>query len=259
MEFNVDISKFKDYSKTLKQIKRSALPNAVRGTLNNAVHDVKTSTMPKSAKVAFQKRDKNFFKANSRFEGAKGWDISSMVATVGFTNDKLKGDNNYAVEDLEQQEHGGKIKNKSFIPMRTARTSRSDSKKVKSKLRLANNINQKQITGMSNQIKKRVSGKQRFVRAAIYSVMHGDGLVMGHKTSKGGFTIWSIDSIRFNKKQGIKIKSTPIYNYKRKRSININRPTKFMSKAANLSAKKMNADFVREAERQITKAIAKNK
>jgi hypothetical protein len=85
--------------------------------LNKAAFDVKQNTMLKSAEASFVKRQPNFFKANSRVEMASGWDLDKMQATVGFNSSGLKGgSNNHAVEDLEQQERGGTIKSRSFIP-----------------------------------------------------------------------------------------------------------------------------------------------
>lgn len=109
------------FTKNLDKMHRSALPVAIRGTLNDAVYDVKTNTMPKKA-MEFKKRSPNFFKANSKFEKATGFNVNTMQATVGFYENKLAHQNtNYAVKDLEQQEHGGNIAKKTMIAMRTAR------------------------------------------------------------------------------------------------------------------------------------------
>ncbi|HLF67443.1 MAG TPA: hypothetical protein VI522_07470, partial [Gammaproteobacteria bacterium] len=122
MQLNINTDAAVKFTNTLEKLHRSALPVAIRSALNDAVFDVKTKTMPRSADETFEKRQPNFFKANSKFESAKGFDVNTMKATIGFISDKLKGDSNYAVKDLEEQEHGGAIDKKSFIANKEART-----------------------------------------------------------------------------------------------------------------------------------------
>jgi hypothetical protein len=73
-----------------------------------------------SADKHFEKRSPNFFRANSKVEKATGWDVKSMRATVGFVSHNLKY-NNEAVRELEQQEHGGSIDHRTFVPLDDAR------------------------------------------------------------------------------------------------------------------------------------------
>src|SRR5690606_16933932 len=92
--------------------------------LTKTARHVKDVTMPKTSKV-FVRRAPNFFKANSKWERAEGFDIKKMKATVGFYSNRLvKQATNYAVRDLEQQEKGGNIRGRAFIAMRQARTGR---------------------------------------------------------------------------------------------------------------------------------------
>ena len=112
--FSIDTKASKDFAAKLQQMKASAFPNAVRETLSKAALNVKQKTMPISAKKAFTERQKNFFKANSKVDFAKGKDIKTMQSEVGFISEKLKGNSNYAVKDLEAQENGGQITNRSF-------------------------------------------------------------------------------------------------------------------------------------------------
>jgi hypothetical protein len=218
--------------------------------LNAAAFDVKKNTLPEQSQKAFVNRSKNFFKAFSVVDKADGWNIESMQATVGMTPKGLSGSNNYAVEDLEQQEHGGKITNKTFIPMKTARTGKSDSKVVSSQNRISN---LGRITQMDRRSAK--SRQQQFIRAAIYAKTKGDGLVLGLPTKSGGNTLWRIDSIKSNvKSKRLQIKSTPIYNVKGGRSVKVEGKG-FMEKAATDSAKIMPQVFKKEAERQFKKFL----
>jgi hypothetical protein len=252
MEYSIDMSAVNDYAKRLERLHRSALPSVVRATLNNAVYDVKTNTMPKSAKKHFKERDKNFFKVNSRFDKATGWNISSMKAVVGFVP---RGDTNKAVEDLEKQEHGGKITNKAFIAMKSARTGNSPLRKTRSNARIST-LRDKAITKTNSSGGH--SKKQQFIRAAFYSMQHGNGLVLGGKTSKGGRTLFKIHSISSTTKSKgarLKIKAQALYNVKKGRAVSITSPTHFMERATEKSALKMPLDFKREAERQFKKYL----
>lgn len=227
-----------DYVKKLGKLHRSALPTAVRATLNNAAFDVKKNTMPASAKDEFTQRSPNFFKANSRVQQANGWNIDGMKSVVGFV--PLSGTNK-AVDDLEQQEHGGKIKGRSFIAMRTGRVSKSTSKNVQKKNRISTikNIVKAQDSRGSN-------SRQKFVKAVIHAGVGGFVL------SERG-VLWKINSIT-NKNNRTFFKATPIQSFKKGRDISV-KATHFMQQSAEKSAKKMPLDFKREAERQFKKYL----
>ena len=112
MKFNVDTNEVIVFTNKLEKLSKSAFPNAVRGTLNGLGFDVKKNTMPEVAEKTFVTRRKNFLKASSRVEMARGFSLNSMETKVGFV--PFKGPNE-AVQDLEQQEHGGKIGGRSLL------------------------------------------------------------------------------------------------------------------------------------------------
>lgn len=215
-------------------MKRSALPNAIRNTLNKAAFDVKQRTMPKTAAENFEKRQPNFFKANSRVQMAKGFDINSMQSAVGFTGTNLKGQNNFAVKDLEQQEYGGSIQKKAFIPMQTARSG-GNSRPVRPSNRLSvitNIVNSNTTPGKNK--------KQQFLNA-VKKAGPG-GYVIGNKTKK---VLWRVESI----KKG-KIKMKPLYSYEQNRSVSV-KGTGFMRSASMQSGKRIEDFYIAEAKRQI--------
>ncbi|KKN42121.1 hypothetical protein LCGC14_0716250, partial [marine sediment metagenome] len=72
---NVNTDEVVRYSNKLEKLHRSAFPIAIRGTLNNAAFDVKQKTMPVSAEKEFVNRQPNFFKANSKVNMAKGFNV----------------------------------------------------------------------------------------------------------------------------------------------------------------------------------------
>jgi len=252
MKIKVDVTEIDDYAKKLSRLHRKHLPSAVRATLSGAAFEVKKNTLIKSTQRKFTNREKNFFKANSKVIPATGFNIDTMQSVVGMVENKLKGGNNFAVKDLEKQEAGGIISNKAFIPMRTARVSKSDRKKVRSANRLSD-LKGRRITPVNKSSGK--TKKQQFIRAAMYSIQHGDGYVLGHRTAGGGRTLWKINSISQNaRNRSLKINAVPLYNVLKGRTVRV-KPTNYMAVAAEMATKKIPAIWEKEAKFQINKAM----
>lgn len=240
MIININTDAVVKYTAKLEKLHRSALPVAVRNTLNSAAFDVKKTTMPKKAEATFQNREKNFFKANSRVDMAKGFDMKTMQATVGFTENGLKGGSNFAVKDLEQQEYGGAIKSKSFIPMDPARGG-NKTRPVRPGNRLST------VNKIANSAKGKVKGRnkqERFIKSAVYAGV--GGYVIGNFDKQ---KLFRINSIR-KKKGNTIIKKTPIYSFEENRSVRV-KATGFMREATIESASKMESVYIKEAEKQI--------
>lgn len=237
---NINADAVVAHTNRLEKMHRSALPSAVRGALNGAAFDVKKNTMPKSAADAFENRSPNFFKANSRVEMARGFDIRSMKATVGFTESGLSGSNNYAVKDLEQQEYGGTIKRRALIPTDTARGG-SNNKLVRPANRLSN-INNVVVASRA----RGKSDREKFVKAAVFAGR--GGYVMGE--FRGQQILWRINSLERKDRKVWRFKLTPLYSYEQGRNVRV-KPTGFMQKASLKSAEKIEEIFIKEAERQI--------
>lgn len=248
MEFNINTDAVVSFTNTLEKMGKTMLPDVIRGTLNDAVYDVKTKTMPAASGV-FIHRSKNFFKANSKFEKATGNNIGGMRATVGFFSNNLIGSSNYAVRDLQQQEKGGTIEGRSFIPLDSARTSGSHTKMVRPNARL-NAI--KRIVKAKNQ--KGKTKAEKFVNAVLKA---GTGGFVLSSNSNGDNILWRVDALKSNvKRKKFEPKLTALYDYSKDRSIKIKRPTHFMQKATIMSAKKLDGFFLVRANRKI-KSLAK--
>lgn len=237
MQLNIDNNAVREFTNTLEKMHRSALPSAIRGTLNKAVFYTKGTSLQKSADASFEKRQPNFFRANSRFENATGFNVSTMKATIGMTETSLKGQHNYAVQDLEEQERGGVIHRKSFIPLPAARIGKSNQKNVRANARLSSIkkiIDAKKTTGKSS--------RQKFVNAILDA--GAGGFVLS------GNILWRINS---TKKSGRFFKDkTAVYTFKRGRSVRVS-GTGFMQKASLESAGRMEGFYQAEAKRQIDK------
>lgn len=242
MILNINSSAVVVFTNKLEKLHKSALPVAIRTALNSAAFDVKQHTMPKSAQ-RFVQRQPNFFKANSRVEMAKGWDINTMQAAVGFISDYLKiNSTNFAVKDLEQQEYGGQINAKAFIPLDAARSGGSSARPVRPKNRLTEIENIQNANRISFGPGRSI--KARFVRAAMKA--GAGGVVLGNL---GKEILWRIDSISRDN-SGVNIKKTAIYTHKEGRSVHVPE-TGFMRWASFESANKLEQFYIIEAQKQI--------
>lgn len=243
MILNVNTAAVEKFTKSLEGMRKSALPVAIRTTLNSAAFDVKKTSMPQSAKKSFVERKANFFKANSRVDMAIGFNIAQMKSVAGF----IPG--NKAVEELQQQEEGGEIPDRSFIPMDTARTGGSNKRMIRANARIAALKGKKVIDADKVSAK---TAKQKFVRAAIKAYEH-NLLVLGNKNDNGKRTLSRINNIRFNKKRRkININRTPLYTYQKGKVVKV-KATNFMKRAAHESGLKLPEFFIKAAERQIAK------
>lgn len=240
MQLNVNTTAVIEYSKKLDQMHKSALPFSIRGALNKAAFDVKQSTMPTTTSQFFRNRSKNFFKANSKVNMASGFNLSSMQSEVGFTKTGLNGENNYAVDDLEQQERGGSIQKKGFIPLHTARGG-SPTSLVKPNNRLSKIKN---IVRAKNA--KGVNDKQRFVKS-VYHAGKGGYVLAKYKNKE---ILWRVNSVNRTKSGAFKL--TPLYTFKSGRKVSV-RGREFMQKASIQSGSKMEQFYIQEANRQLSK------
>ena len=224
------------FSDKLDKLHRSGLPVAVRTALNSAAFDVKKTTMPLSANTSFEQRKKNFFKATSRVDMAKGFNLASMKSIVGFRG----GEQNQAVRNLERQERGGAIGGRNFIPIDSARTGGSHSKGVRK---------QNRINDIRNIVDARKSAgankRQRFVKAAIHAGEGGTVLA----EHKGKMILWRVNSIKGRGQNRFKL--TALYSYKVGRAAKIKKATHFMQKASTASGKKLEMFYIIEAKKQI--------
>lgn len=255
MKFNINSNEVVKHTARLEKLHRSALPVAIRETLNNAAFDVKKNTMPKTAKE-FKKRQPNFFKANSKVEKANGFDTKSMKAVVGFFENNLVG-KNYAVKDLEQQENGGTINHKSFIAQKQAR---KNGKMVMVNYRM-NSFRGKQFikpssVSVNGKTKERIqikSLKQQFIRAAIYAETKfgKDAYVLGGRNTNGNRTLSKILSIRKGR-YGLEINRTPLYSVKKGRFVAV-KATNFMKRASLETGLSINSFFAENARKQFIK------
>jgi hypothetical protein len=239
MEFNVNTDAVVKFTNKLEKLHKSAFPVAVRVSLNSVAFDVKQRTLLKVSKFEFTNRSPNFFKANSRVEKANGFDLKSMKATIGFNH--IQKNASQAVDDLEQQEHGGSIGGRSFIPLNTSRVASSQKKAVRTKNRVSevqSIVNARKMSGSNK--------KQKFMKAVAKAGV--GGFVLSELKIKGHRFVWRVNSL--NRTSDGKLKLTGIFIYKKARKVDVD-SQKFMQKASYLSHKRLEEFYIIEAEKQI--------
>jgi len=244
---NIDASAVVEFTQTLRQMHRSAIPNAIRDTLNNAAFDVKTRTMPDESNIFFH-RKKNFFKANSKVEQAKGWEVDAMRATVGFVENN--GTQQQAVEDMQQQDAGGSIGGRTFIPLDAARVGGSHGGNV----RAANRISQIRSNIVDAKNAKGANNKQRFIKSAIHAGK--GGVVIGNTIRKGKRMMMRINSVHRLDDGNTVVNSTPLYSVQAGRHVHP-KATHFMRKASLLSGAKIEGFYIKNAEKQMARLAKK--
>lgn len=249
----------------LEKISRSALPIAIRGALNQTVKNIKQNTMPASARDKFNQRQKNFFTANSKFEYAKGFKINDMKAMVGFYENKLSNaTTNFAIKDLEEQEHGGNIRGKTFIPMHAARVGGVGN--VKKNVRLSeihkNIIDATRVRSISGHSAKKLLKSvktQKIIRAAFKAkqVYGNNAFILGNVNAAGKQTLFKVGEISTNiVTRKLNVHLIPLYNVETGRSVRV-KATSFMKNASLLSAKKMEYSYMNLAQKQLQKYYGK--
>jgi hypothetical protein len=233
----IDSNELIKATRKLELLNRSAFPVAVRGTLNSAAYEMKQQTIDITTRENFTIRKATFFKANSKVVQATGFDVNQMQATVGFTG------NSQAVEDLQQQETGGTILGRAFIPLNTARTGNSNTKLVRS----SNRIKGIRIIDAR---KNKGNAAQQFIQAAKRANV-GDFILANYQDRT---ILWRLNSLNRNSDGSFKL--TGIYSYDKGRSAKIDKATHFMQKATLLVQPKIADMYLQQAERQFAKALS---
>jgi hypothetical protein len=250
MRLNINTDEAVVFTNKLEQLASHALPTAIRGTLNDTAFKMKTSTMPKKAKAMFEERQPNFFKANSRVEVATGMDIKTMASTVGFISSGLHNSStNYAVKDLEQQEHAGIIKGRSFKPLAAAR--RGGTGNVRANARISQLLKAGNIIDARDS-RTTGSGKngkmQQFIKASVHAGVGGYVL--------GGSLLWKVTRLRRLGGGTTVFKKQKLYSFKKDGTAKV-RARGFMRASALEVQKEMEFFYKLQANRQIRKALGK--
>lgn len=237
MQLDINTDEIVIHANRLEKMSRTALPNAIRGTLNSLAFDVKKNTMPEQSQKEFDVRKKTFFKSNSTVDMARGSNVYSMKSTIGFVA-KSKGSEE-AINNLEAQERGGRIDDRQFIPTEEARTSKSMSRTVARRNQLRN------IKGVAkvSQAKGKTQG-QKFIKTVVHV---GKGGVLMTENS-----LIRVKSIKRLKSGQWKFKLRKIYDVEKGRDVRVH-ATHFMEKATKKTMRKEVDLFEKQANRELKK------
>lgn len=234
-----------ELTKKLNNISKSALPIAVRNTLNNAAFDDKKNSLQKSARKNFPgMKSPQFFKTFSRVEKATGLDIKKMQSVMGITDLGKRSARN-AVENLKKQEFGGIIED-GFSYLKEARGG-----KLSGKVRRENYYDKGSvISGRSKAGRNKGTNKSKFVARAFRAKKWNRPMFFN--SMRGNFLVKV--SVAKKTKKGIKLKFKFLMKERASKPSKI-KGTSFIKEAAQDTSKKIPALFQVEAEKQFNKAL----
>lgn len=241
----------------LQKLNRSAFPVAVRQALDSTAFEMKKKEIERSANKRFQKRHPgNIYRRFTRVKKAQGFDVSKMEASAGWTDFP----NSDFAENQKAQQHGGKIDGRTFIPTNEAR---SGSGQVKARFRLSRLKNQRIIDAKKVDSRKGKGGsraklhnrKQKFVVSAIAAKQQfgTSAFVISQFEKNGSRMLHHINTAR-PKRNGLTLKTTPIYSVRSGRKVSIKR-TNYMFEAGEKSAQQMDKFFEKSGKRQFKKVL----
>lgn len=246
IELDINTDAMVVYSRKLEQLSRSALPVAVRMTLNDAAFDVKQKTLQESAKKNFIQRAPTFFKVFSGVNKASGFNINSMKAEVGMTANGNQTAQT-AVAHMQQQEIGGAIKD--GLDYLKAARSGSNRRRVKK----GNYFDKSNLVRGAFK-RPNASAKSRFVAAAIVALQTGKLMKFKSAAGKTLFArVISMSSSLSKKKFGrLQIKTQILYEDRQ--TVHI-KATHFSREAAMITQKKMPDMYYKNAKKQFERAL----
>jgi len=246
MILNINDTEVVAFTRKLEKMHRKHLPSAVRNTLNDvALNGTKKNSLLKTTSKKFTQRQKNFFRVGSNVDFAKGWQISNMKSVVGMSDKRVTG--SQAIDDLREQEQGGTIDGRSFIPLKGARVSNSWGRMVRKKYRLSN-IQNKIVDADKN--RKGSNKNQKWVLSSIYAGV--GGFVIGtNKIGGGSRILYEIKNLH-KKGRGYSIGAHPIYSVRSGRSVRV-KSTNFMKKSADIAARDIGFTFNKMAKRELAR------
>lgn len=224
----------------LERLHKSSFPSAVRNTLNDAAFGMKKNSLIDSAKSNFTTiRSPRFFKRFTQTNKAKGFNVKKMYAETGFTN-RSDSSANAAIDGMRKHEFGGTISE----GLRYLKGSRISSN-------YARKVSRKNYFNKSNIIRKKRGRKSNFV-AQMYAAKSQDKMI-SMQTSKGTF-LAKVQRISKDKNGKVKSKLKFIAMSRSRTPVKISR-NRFISKAANVEAKKMPNYYRDNAEFQFKKRL----
>lgn len=251
---NVNTNELVEFSESLRKMHKSAFPLAVRGTLNDLAFNSKQYNLQKEAAKVFTVRKPSFFRAFSGVSKAGGFDVNKMQSSVGFLDKEIAGKN------MEQQEVGGVVGNRSLVPLGTARVGMNEEGLV----RRENYLKKIKADFPADFVDSSVNNKgktqkQRFIRAAIYAKMRSDrAAYIIHKNDKGRKYLIRIGMIASSlKNKKMFFGSTLLYNYEEGRVVTYKKKRPAIRNAAVASMAELYEIYTKNFQKQVDRLAIK--
>lgn len=234
MILDINTDEIVQFTNKLERMHRSALPNAVRTTLNEAAFSMKgvkgkQGLVKKYGDATFDERTKNFTSIMTRVDKAKGWEIDKMQSSAGIASLPNK---DKAAQGLATQESGGTMAyERPFFPMDTARKGANKNATVAEKNKLIAIQNAVKVDGIGN-------------KQALYKAAFSSSYVIYEKNRTTLFRVLSVS-------RG-KIELYPLYRYREAFKPKVNQHL-FIQPAGKEAGKNINNYFIKAAEHEFIK------
>ena len=229
----------------LERLHRSALPSAIRNTLNQSGFDMKRKMIPQSFKQNFKPKSGTlpYVKKLLKVEKASGFNVKNMSAQVGFLNSSDKWDKRF-VEGLVKQESGGVI-NDGLRYLKDARGG-----KIKGKVQSANYYDKEKV--ISEKSTRKGTKRSKFVARAYRAMKDNEPLFMS--SIKGNFLV-KIKNMSSNmQSKKLEFDFEFIAMGRRVKKTNL-KPSFFVEEAGRKAKKEIESNYFKQAEFQIKKYI----
>jgi hypothetical protein len=241
---DVNTSEVAKYTKRLNEMRKFDFPLAVRGTLNDLAFHHKQKELLLVAGELFILRNPNFIRSHSAVNKADGWDVNTMRSESGIAPKGLK-----AAEQLETQEKGGTIPDRTIIYVDPARGGRKQNRvSTKNWINKSGYVKGKPIGGYGNR-----SRKSNMVAEAFVANKTGKLVKLETKSTDHFF---KVDSIKFNGRgvsRNVNIKMTPIASYEKGRSVKVKR-TPFMQISGERTLSLAPGFYIKNAKKRFEKS-----
>lgn len=239
----IDADELIRYTVKLEKFNKSALPSAVRNTLNNAAFETKNE-IPIQGSKRFITRNKGFLRAFSTVDKASGFNLNSMVATTGI--DAKKGER--VAQGLVAQEFGGAVNTSRLVPHDDARTSKSHQKRLRKKNWLKK-VNAHNATPAMRAHKG--SRNSKFVAAVMSTAKRGKKYMILESQGRG--MLYEIKSLKSSRSTGkLNFKLEKLFSLKRSSEANVSGKG-FIMASKNNAMKKLPEFYKKNAEFQLNK------
>ena len=250
--FNVNTDAVISFTAKLERLNRQGFPNAVRSTLSDGAFEMKKKNILFSAKKNMTVRSPSFFKKFTGVDKAKGYEINSMKAKVGFINtDKDPKKGQKAIVGMEHNEVGG---SDSTGAMYLGKTRHNNS--LRRKVRLNARYDKKNLA-RGHQFSVRNSknrGGQSTVMALMASYEEQKPVFIRPKSGIA-YVVKVLSA--FNMKEGKREFKLEFLMRSRKKKTAHAKATHFNKEAAIKTSKQMDVFYVKNAEREFNKALKK--